>query len=153
MVAITFATIDDVPAIAQLLLDAFEEFRPLYTAGGFAATTPDAGILRRRFAEGPIWIARDGAAIAGTVAATKRRDALYLRSMAVAPTARGRGIARALLTEVGRFAIERGFAALTLTTTPFLHPAIALYDRSGFVSVGEEDLFGTPLIAMSKPLV
>lgn len=152
MVAIAFATIDDVPAIARLLFDAFVEFRPLYTEGGFAATTPDAEALRRRFAEGPVWIARDGATIVGTVAAAKRGDALYIRSMAVAPPARGRRISRALLAEVERFAIERSFAALTLSTTPFLHSAVALYERSGFVRSGEDDLFGTPLVAMVKPL-
>ena len=41
-----------------------------------------------------------------------------------------------------------------LTTTPFLHGAIRLYKRFGFAHVpdGVDDLFGTPLLMMTKAI-
>ena len=43
---------------------------------------------------------------------------------------------------------------VVLSTTPFLHPAIALYERCGFARTGEGpvDLAGTPLVTMTKAL-
>jgi len=43
---------------------------------------------------------------------------------------------------------------VVLSTTPFLHPAIALYERCGFARTGEGpvDLAGTPLFTMTKAL-
>lgn len=42
-VRLRIAQLGDAAAIASLLLAAFEEYRPLYTEGGFAATTPGPG--------------------------------------------------------------------------------------------------------------
>jgi hypothetical protein len=43
---------------------------------------------------------------------------------------------------------------LLLSTTPFLASAIRLYEQYGFVKSdrGPQNLFGTPLFAMEKPL-
>lgn len=141
---------DDAEAIARVLAEAFEEFRPLYTAEAYAATTPGADAVRERLRDAPAWVVADDGAIVGTVAAVVRDGALYVRSMAVLPSARGRGISAALLAEVERFAIESGIAELTLSTTPFLHAAIALYERFGFVATGPQEFFGTPLFGMRK---
>src|SRR6478735_4427405 len=92
-VEIRRATLEDVPVVASVLLSAFAEYEPLYTPGGFAATTPTSDQIRARFDEGPVWIALlDGVAV-GTVAAVLRDEAiLYARSMAVLPAARGHNI-------------------------------------------------------------
>jgi len=47
---------------------------------------------------------------------------------------------------------ERGCKRLYLSTTPFLHSAIRLYERCGFrrTDEGPHDLFGTPLFTMEK---
>ena len=143
----------DAIAIASVLLRAFEDYRPQYTEGGFAATTPDAAEVARRMDEGPCWIAIDETCV-GTVAAVPRNGELYVRSMAVLPKTRGRGIARALLDEVERYASAERFAELVLSTTPFLHAAIQLYERAGFVRTdeGPHELHGTPLFTMRKSL-
>lgn len=148
------ALIEDVEAIASVLRDSFTEFEPLYTPAAFQATTPTAEQIRARWHEGPVWIAAQTNAILGTVAAVPKDSGLYLRSMAVHPVARGQGIARALLQEIERFALQDHHKQLFLSTTPFLYDAIRLYERFGFERTdgGPHDLFGTPLFTMVKVL-
>ena len=153
-VEIALASSEDAAAIAAILLDAFREFEPLYTPGGFRATTPTAADIAARLPEGPAWIATiDGTAV-GTVAAVQQGKEVYVRSMAVTPGARGAGVAAALLDAVTRFALEAGARRMRLSTTPFLHGAIRLYERAGFQRLpGPLDLHGTPLFGMAKDLV
>ena len=81
-------------------------------------------------------------------------DQLYIRSMAVAPSARGYGVGKLLLRQMERSSLEEGFSRLTLKTTPFLTRAIRLYEHFGFQRNDDisDDLFGTPLITMEKIL-
>lgn len=104
--------------------------------------------------EGPVWIALQDGIITGTVAAIPKGEALYIRGMAVDPTVRGSGTGRALLDCAEEFAMQGGFKALRLSTTPFLSSAIRLYERYGFrrSDDGPHDLFGTTLFTMVKPL-
>ena len=150
---IQLATDKDAEAIASVLREAFEEFRPLYTSAGFRATTPSAQEIARRFVEGPVWIVTDSGAVIGTVSGVLHRDELYVRSMAVIPRGRGKSIGLRLLRAVEEFAISREARRLRLRTTPFLLSAIRLYERAGFVRLPEgADLHGTPLLVMVKDL-
>jgi ribosomal protein S18 acetylase RimI-like enzyme len=148
------ATDDDADAVARVLAESFLEFKRLYTRAGYDATTPNAGIVRKRLAEGPTWLAEDGGAIIGTVAAVDRDGDVYIRSMAVTPAARGKRVALHLMRQLELFAISKKAARLHLSTTPFLFSAIRLYESLGFRRTGEppDDLFGTPLVTMAKPL-
>jgi hypothetical protein len=56
------------------------------------------------------------------------------------------------MAEAVSFARARARTVLTRQTTPFLAPAIALYERSGFQRNAVSDLFGTPLIGMTAVL-
>ncbi len=143
----------DADAVARVLRDAFAEFERLYTHGGFAATTPVAERIRERLAEGPTWIADDGGVV-GTVAAVEQRGGVYVRSMAVAPEARGRRIAFHLMRQLELFALAKNAPRMFLSTTPFLFDAIRLYESLGFRRTGEppHDLLGTPLVTMAKRL-
>lgn len=148
------AAVDDAASIASVLRDAFIEYEPLYSPGGFAATTPTADQIRARWEEGPVWVAVQQQQIVGTVAVVPQDTGLYVRSMAVLPSARGQGFAGRLLKEVEFFAIHHGHTNLFLSTTPFLHDAIRLYEHFGFRRSEDElhDLFGTPLFTMNKML-
>jgi ribosomal protein S18 acetylase RimI-like enzyme len=127
-VTIRRANPDDVNAIASILLEAFEEFRPLYTDGGFAATTPSASIILARLEEGPSGVALLDNQILGTVSAVATSDGLYVRSVGVTPSARGTGIARAPpLDAVEAYATDQGFPGLASQHNPiscFGHSAL-----------------------------
>jgi len=146
------ATPIDAPAIATLLYDSFVEFKSLYTEEGFKATTPGPKEVLQRLVEGPIWLARFDEVVVGTISAMVKSNQLYLRGMAVRPSARGQLVGGRLLLEAERFARESGCKRLFLSTTPFLAQAIDLYDVFGFrrVDEGPLDLFGTPLFTMEK---
>jgi ribosomal-protein-alanine N-acetyltransferase len=94
---------------------------------------------------------RDGTVV-GTVSVIPRADELYIRSMAVRPLAQGQGVGGQLLRAVEAVGLERRCRRLVLSTTPFLHAALRLYERHGFRPAGEADLFGTPLVVLTKAL-
>jgi len=145
---------EDAAAIASVLLAAFEEYRPLYTEGGFAATTPAADEIMERLQEGPVLVALHGDLIAGTVSMVLKGSELYIRGMAVLPAARGHAIGQSLLSETERYAFTHDCRRMFLSTTPFLSRAIRLYEQFGFQRTGEgpHELFGTPLFTMEKML-
>ena len=140
--------------VAAVLRESFAEYEALYTPQGFAATTPTIEQVLSRFKEGPIWVAVIGGHIVGTVSAVLHADHLYIRGMAVLPMARGKRAGDLLLEEIERFAALSNRSCLVLNTTPFLIPAIRLYQRHGFrrTDEGVQDLFGTPLFTMQKRL-
>lgn len=145
---------DDSSLIASLLHRSFVEYESAYTKEAFAATISTPEQLRERMNEGPVWVTTQNGIMVGTVSAVARGEALYIRGMAVDPMVRGSGTGRALLRSAEEFAIESGFKSLFLSTTPFLLPAIRLYENYGFQrnDEGPHDLFGTPLFTMVKTL-
>ena len=147
------ASPSDADAIAATLRDAFAPFRPLYTPAGFLATTPSPEHLLARWSEGPTWVAERDGELLGTVSAVPRATELYIRSMAVRPAAQGQRLGAQLLEAVEAFGLAQGYDRLGLSTTPFLHAAVRLYERHGFLRTGMADLFGTPLIVMTKGLM
>lgn len=148
------AELTDAPRIASILYDSFVEYESLYTPEAFAATAPTSVEIERRIHEGPVWVAVHDDAVVGTVAAVDKGEALYIRGMAVLPTARGLRIGELLLKQIESFASQRGYRRLVLSTTPFLARAIRLYEHAGFSrsSAGPHELFGTPLFTMVKTL-
>jgi len=145
---------EDIEAITSVLHASFVDIKPFYTPGAFAATTPTADQIRDRWNEGPVWKAVQNEVIVGTVAAVSKTSGLYVRSMAVHPSARGQGIAKRLLQETENFGKEYHHQRLFLSTAPFLKDAIRLYEQFGFQrnDDGPHDLFGMPLFTMVKPL-
>jgi putative acetyltransferase len=148
------ATAQDALSIATVLRQAFAEYEPLYTKEGYAATTPRADEILVRMNQGTIWVAVHNGQIVGAASVVPKPEGTYVRGMAVLPAARGLGIGRLLLDEAQRFATVHYSKRLFLSTTPFLHPAIRLYEVFGFerTNEGPHDLFGTPLFTMQKIL-
>lgn len=152
---VRLAVEDDSDAIANLLYQAFLPFRSDYTSGAFEYTTANADIVRGRFSEGPIWLAVDGDEPLGTVSGLPEPDRFYIRSMAVKPSAQGRGVGQRLLEELETHARERGFRKLYLYTTFVLPAARPLYEKNGFYVVREtkpEEWFDMGGIEMEKEI-
>ncbi len=151
---VRLAEANEAAAIASVLYQAFLDYEPFYTPEAFSVTTPATEQIHHRWGEGPVWVAVQNNSIVGTVSAVPQGEALYIRSMAVLPTVRGRGVGRLLLQAIEGFARARGHQRLFLSTTPFLLRAIRLYEQFGFrrSDDGANDLFGTPLFTMVKTL-
>ena len=152
-VKIRRAVPNDASAVAALLYKSFVEYKSLYTEKGFDATTPGIEEIENRINKKSVWLVMDGNTIAGTVSVFSQKDQLWVRSLAVNPDARGKGIGKLLMDHVHEMAFANGCSLIKLTTTPFLLPAIKLYEQFGFEAKGKDDLFGTPLIWMIKSLL
>jgi GNAT superfamily N-acetyltransferase len=148
------ASPEDAESIASVLYKSFAEYESLYTSEGFAATVSTVESVRERLRAEPAWVAVSDGKVVGTVGATPKGEALYVRSMAVLPSARGRRVGHLLMERVEEFAASGGFKRMFLSTTPFLTRAIKLYERRGFrrSAEGPQDLRGTPLFTMVKNL-
>lgn len=152
-VAVRRAVPSDAGSISLVLHSAFAEFRELYTPAAYAASVPAESGITQRFQEGPLWIARRGATVVGTVAAVHARDLVMIRGMAVSPLARGLGLGRTLLSSAEDFAREQECRRIALYTTAFLTAAIALYRSAGYSFTGDaQSPHGTELLRMSKRL-
>jgi GNAT superfamily N-acetyltransferase len=66
------------------------------------------------------------------------------RLLAVAPTARGRGVGSAIIRECIRRAAAAGADAITLHTTDFMPVAMGMYERTGFERAPELDFRPAP---------
>lgn len=104
----------------------------------------------RRAAEFDVWVALDpdGRLLGSVTTRAAGGRALHedvhdgeldLRLLGVAPGARRRGIAAALMTHVRAVAAEQGFAAVLLKTAPNMGGAHRLYEGLGFVRLPERD--------------
>jgi ribosomal protein S18 acetylase RimI-like enzyme len=146
------ATLEHSDAIAHVLREAFSPYQAEYTAAAFAATTPSREEVGARLYEGPIWVAIRNGQIVGTVSVVGRQDELYLRSLAVIRDSQGLGVGRRLMDLVESYARSKNVKRMVLSTTPFLHSAIGLYEKMGFCRTkdGPFDLHGTALFTMGK---
>lgn len=141
--------------IAEILREAFSEFKDRYTPEATAAVAPPADLIALRFAEGPNWLALYKGEIAGTVSVLPEPAWLYIRSMAVLPAAQGQGIGQRLLSVVEQYAMENGFSRLFLYTTPFSQDAIRLYEKNGFRLgriTSPDEWYGVEGLSMEKEL-
>jgi predicted GNAT family N-acyltransferase len=89
--------------------------------------------LDDRDAEALHLVALDGAAVVGTCRLLETGDALKLGRMAVAATARRRGIAARLLEEAEVQALARGVRVIRLSSQV---GARAVYERAGYTAYG-----------------
>jgi putative acetyltransferase len=80
--------------------------------------------------------ARDGETVLGTGAIKVKADMAEVKSMFVAETARGRGIADAILRALEERARALRLTWMRLETGDLLHAAHRLYQRHGFVRCG-----------------
>ncbi len=150
--SLRIAAPEDAEEIAAVLAESFAEHESSYTAKAYAATVPTVDEIKQRFGEEKIWVALSSDEIVGTVSIIDKNKALYIRSMAILPEARGNRIGERLLKEIENYAVACNYQKLSLNTTPFLKRAIRLYKKFGFVRRGAGDLFGTPLLTMEKSL-
>jgi len=151
--AIRDARPSDRDAILAVTLAAYEQYA--------AALTPPRWTLYRQNIQATLAdvrpaaqiVAEEGDALVGTVLlypggavmANRRGKPATLewpeiRLLAVAPAARGKGVARRLMDECIQRARSMGAPALTLHTADIMAAAMRLYERMGFARAPELDI-------------
>lgn len=154
-IEIRLATPEDTDSIAGVLREAFSVYRDHYTPEAFAVVTPAVDEIASRFEEGPQWVAAIEGNIVGTVSVTVEDGDLYVRSMAVATQAQGRGVGHRLLTAIDEYAATTDKARIFLYTTYFSAGAKELYEKHGYKWVRDtsaEEWYGVPGLEMDKKL-
>ena len=135
---------DDRPRIAELTMSAYGEYATIMTPeswrmleGALRQSLADDSGVTRIVAEldgalvGSAALYEPGVDAYGALAASARWP--EVRLVAVAHSARGRGIAHALVSECVRRAKASGASSLGLHTSRSMSAAMRLYKRMGFV--------------------
>jgi GNAT superfamily N-acetyltransferase len=155
---------EEVEAAGRVTVAAYAEFAPPDPAhpvwSGYVRSQGDAAARAR---DGTLLVAVDGGRVVGTVTLYLERapgsdqwrdgDASF-RLLAVAPSARGRGVGRALFEACLRRARAAGKPRMALHTVPQMTIARAMYERAGFVREpeGDVDLGPFTILAYAAPL-
>ena len=158
MIAIREARPGDRDAILAVTLAAYEQYADTLTPAFWALyrqniqdTLADVGTAAQIVAEdegailGSVLLLPAGAVI-GNPRAAIALEWPEVRLLAVAPEARGNGVARRLMDECLRRARTAGASALTLHTTDMMAAAMRLYERMGFARAPELDFRPAPEI-------
>lgn len=143
------AQAQELPAVADLVLSAYQEFQPHFPDKVWQAWGANVRQVIRDQA-GVLLVAVDAQGIIHGVVKfypDARQAALgrwppgvaSMRILAVHPKSRGKGIGTRLVTECVRRAREAGIPAIYLYTGPFMTAARRLYEKLGFSRVPEYD--------------
>ena len=121
------ASWDDVD-VQRLAADQQAEVRARYDGKGEPGTPPSASDIS------VVLVARDddGTALGCGALRVLGDGVAEVKRMYVAPAARGRGVAKAVLAGLEEAARERGWTTLRLETGPRQPEAIGLYSRAGY---------------------
>ena len=152
-VSVRDARADEAGQVVALILEAYEEFGDFVTPDFLEMFRADAANVEGRAPFTDLIVADRNRTLLGTV--TFYRDGsgysdgwpsawAALRLLAVAPSARGLGIGRALTAECVRRAESGGCPAIGLHTTRFMEDARRLYESMGFQRLPELDFEYAP---------
>ena len=124
----------DEPAVQRLIAEAMAELSRRY--GGTGDDTPVAGT---DFAPpgGAFFVAYDGDELLGCAGWRAHGADAELKRMFTTPAARGRGVARRVLTAIEESARERGCKRVILETGDKQPEAIALYLKCGYERIDD----------------
>ncbi len=151
------ATAADLPAILQLV----RQVVPLMQAAGnqqWNRDYPNATVFEQDLAAGHLWVAELASELAGVAALTRNAQdpeyaqadwdpaapAVVVHRLAVAPTAQGRGVAQALLTQAEQLAVAYGFNLVRVDTNSENAATQRLFPKLGYRFAGEISLAFRP---------
>ena len=153
------ATAADVPAIHRLVCELAEYEKARHEV----EATPEQ-LREALFGPDPNVFAHVAEDAAGEVAGFalwflnfstwRGRNGIYLEDLYVRPEQRGSGLGRALLTELARICVERGYGRLEWSVLDWNEPARGFYRSLGAVSMDEWTVFrltGDALARLGAP--
>jgi GNAT superfamily N-acetyltransferase len=148
------ARLTDVPAIHQLIRELAEYERALPEVTG----TPDQ-LRQALFGPDPAvfaHVAEDDGRIVGfalwflNFSTWLCTHGIYLEDLYVTPEMRGRGIGTALLAELARLCVQRGFGRLEWWVLDWNEPAIGFYRSLGAVAMDDWTVYRLTGQALSE---
>jgi uncharacterized damage-inducible protein DinB/GNAT superfamily N-acetyltransferase len=165
----SLAARDSFDALTALLHRAYA---PLAAQGmNFTAATQTAEVTRQRAAEGQCFVAEVGGVLVGTVTVCgpfdvetapwttdvpwfRDPDTAHFHQFAVDPELQGRGVGSLLLESGERWARRQGYKRMALDTAQPATALRALYERLGYVDVGQVQWTGKTYrsVVMQKAL-
>jgi N-acetylglutamate synthase-like GNAT family acetyltransferase len=142
------ATDGDVPALTELVADAYRHYEPLI------GRTPLPMLIHYEDAvrEHDIWVLEADGALVGILELEQRPDHLWVENVAVSPSWQGRGLGRLLLHHAEDEARRRGLTELGLLTNERYVENVAMYTRYGYVETDRVPHQGTDLVYFRKRL-
>ena len=122
------ATVWGDPEVQRLVAEQQAEIRARYDGAGEPGTPPSSADVS------VVLVARDddGTAVGCGALRALGDGAAEVKRMFVAPAARGRGVARAVLAGIEDAARDRGWTTLRLETGPRQPEAVGLYLSAGY---------------------
>jgi GNAT superfamily N-acetyltransferase len=116
------------PDVQRLATDQQAEIRARYDGAGEPGTPPSSADI------GVVLVARndDGTALGSGALRALGDGVAEVKRMHVAPSARGRGVGKAVLVGLEDAAHDRGWTTLRLETGPRQPEAVGLYSAAGY---------------------
>jgi GNAT superfamily N-acetyltransferase len=105
-----------------------------------------------RIAAGEAWVVEQAGTLLAVLVLEDFPDSLQLDNIAIAPSAQGKGLGRALVAFTEAEARRRGHAKVTLYTNEKMVENLALYPRLGFVETHRSSQAGFARVFMAKAL-
>ena len=138
----------DAEAVAAIAQAAFEHYIPRIGVPPIPMLLDYPAAIR----SGKVWVAINGAVVAGFVVLEDEPDALLLDVLAVSPAVQGRGIGSLLLAFVETEARTRGYTAISLYTNEAMTENLTYYPRHGYVETGRETVADRHRVFFRKDL-
>jgi N-acetylglutamate synthase-like GNAT family acetyltransferase len=138
MASIRKAVSADVGDVEQIVFDAFRVYLPRMNR----EPAPMAADYLALVSSEHVWVAAEAGEIVGVVVLVPAADHLYLDTIAVRPTAQGRGVGARLMSQAEVEAVRLGLPAVTLCTNELMTENLAYYPRRGYRETHREQQHG-----------
>ena len=142
------ATVADVPAIADIVHEAYRHY--IIRMG--KPPGPMLDDYAARVSEGMVWVLEEGAAISGIIVLLPTTNYLLLDNIAVSPARQGLGLGRRLLAFAETEALRRGYREIRLYTHQTMVENQRLYTSIGYEETGRGTETGYDRVFMRKQL-
>lgn len=155
---VRLANEEDIPIVHKLMLEAFEEYRLLDVPS--SALNESIESLQTAFKSGleqALLCSIDGIPI-GSLRFTCKEDSLYFSRISVAPKTRGKGVAKAMLLWLEKYANDNSKMKMECRVRASLPKNIRFYESMNYIVVKEEVVtnlngFSVKTVLMEKPLL
>ncbi|MBR0661178.1 GNAT family N-acetyltransferase [Neoroseomonas oryzicola] len=139
---------DEAAALRDLVRDAYAEWVPVIGREPGPMTDDYAA----RIAAGEAWVVEADGGLAAALILEDEDGALLLDNIAIAPSARGRGLFRDLMAFAAAEARRRGHPCIRLYTHERMARNVTLYAALGYVETHRAEQDGFARVFMEKPL-